>query len=158
MAENFNTNLLNVAACYVKQLGITVSKTSLQQNLQENPYYPSLYALSNVFERFNIEHTACKVEKENFENLSTPFVAYLKNQLTGKDFVLITSVTDNEVHYIAENKKIKKLTKEEFFKDWENIILQAKPDANSGEKDYQLNRKKELAATNKTYSLLQLLA
>lgn len=154
MAENFNTNLLNVAACYIKQLGIPVSKTSLLQNLKENPYFPSLYALSNVFERFNIEHTAYKAEKENFENLTAPFVAYLKNQPTGKDFVLITSVTKNEVHYIAENKKIKKIDKEEFFKDWENIILQAKPNANSGERDYHLTRKKEIAATNKTYSLI----
>ncbi len=32
--------------------------------------------------------------------------------------------------------------------------MQANPDANSGEKDYQLNRKKEIAATNKTYSLI----
>ncbi|MEP6927226.1 MAG: vitamin K epoxide reductase family protein [Ginsengibacter sp.] len=154
MAENFNTNLLNVAACYVKRLRIPITNTTLKQNLKENPYYPSLYALNNVFERFNIEHTASKVEKENFENLTAPFVAYLKNQSTGKDFVLVTSITENEVHYIAENKKVKKVTKEDFLKDWENIILQANPDANSGEKDYQLNRKKEIAATNKTYSFI----
>lgn len=154
MAESYNTRLLNVACCYIKALNIPLTKTSLKQNLRENPYFPSLYSLSNIFERFHIEHAAFKIDKENFENLNAPFIAYLKNQATGKDFVLVTSVTENEVHFIDENTKVKKVAKQDFLKDWENIVLQAEPEANSGEKDYQLNRKKEIAETNKTYSLI----
>src|SRR5665647_2798176 len=123
MAENFTTNLLNVASCYIKMLNVPLTATSLKQNLLENPYYPSLFSLSNTFERFNIPHEAFTTEKENFEQLTAPFIAYLKNQSTGKDFVLVTSITNNEVSYIAENKKIKTISKEFFLKDWEKICL-----------------------------------
>ncbi|HEY5464653.1 MAG TPA: vitamin K epoxide reductase family protein [Hanamia sp.] len=154
MAESYNTNLLNVAACYVERLQIPITKTTLEESLLENPYFPSLYSLSNIFERFQIDHTAFKIEKENFNNLTSPFIAYLKNQKTGKDFVLVTSVTDKEVKYIAENKKPKKTTKEDFLKNWESIVLQAEPNDKSGEKDYALNRKKEISATNKTTAII----
>lgn len=114
MAESYHTNLLNVATCYVKSLKVPVTTTSLKQNLEENPFYPSLFSLSSTFERFHIPHEAFKIEKENFKHLTAPFIAYLKNQPTGKDFVLVTDVTKNDVSYIAENKKIKTITKENF--------------------------------------------
>ena len=154
MAESYQTNLVNVASCYVKRLNVEVTITSLKQNLEENPYYPSLFSLSNTFERFNILHEAFRVEKENFEELTPPFIAYLKNQSTGKDFVLVISVTENEVEYIAENKKAKKVSKEDFLKNWENIVLKANADEKSGEKDYSLNHKKEITVTNKTNALI----
>jgi uncharacterized membrane protein len=154
MAESYNTHLLNVASSYVKALNLKLTKTSLNESLIENPYFPSLYSLSNIFDRFQIKHSAFKIEKENFNNLTPPFIAYLKNQTTGKDFVLITSVTENEVQYIAENKKPKKAAKEDFLKNWENIVLQASPDEKSGEKDYSLNYKKEIVTTNKTTALI----
>ena len=102
MPENFNTNLVNVASCYLTKLRVPVTVTSLQQNLRENPYFASLYSLSNIFERFNIPHDAYTVDKENFGQLSPPFIAYLKNLPTGKDFVLVISITKEEVQYIAE--------------------------------------------------------
>ena len=153
MAESYNTNLVNVASSYIKHLRIPVTDSALQKNLTENPYFPSLYSISNVFERFNIPHQAFKLDKEKAGQLPAPFIAYLSNQNTGKDFALVTSITQDEVHYIAESKKVKKVTKENFKKSWENIVLLAEPDENSGEKDYESNRKKEIAATNKTYAL-----
>ncbi|HUZ58900.1 MAG TPA: cysteine peptidase family C39 domain-containing protein [Hanamia sp.] len=135
MAESYNTNLLNVASCFVKQLEIPITHTTLKESLLENPYYPSLFSLSNIFERFQIDHTTFKIEKENFENLTPPFIAYLKKQKTGKDFVLVTSITGNEVEYIAENKKMKKATKEDFLKNWGKYCFTSSPGTH--EKDYQ---------------------
>jgi uncharacterized membrane protein len=155
MAESYQTNLLNVASCYVKRLNVPITITALKQSLEENPYYPSLFSLSNTFERFQIPHEAFKIEKENFEQLSVPFIAYLKNQPTGKDFVLVTAVANNEVNYIAESKKIKTFAKEDFLNNWENIVLQAGDiDGESGEKDYQLNHKKEIAKAKKRIVLV----
>jgi len=55
MAESYNTNLLNVASCYVKQLEIPITHTTLKERLSENAYYPSLFSLSNIFEMHKIE-------------------------------------------------------------------------------------------------------
>jgi len=154
MAEIYNTNLPNAAASYIKLLKIPVTTSSLKMQLQENPYFPSLYSISNVFDRFQISHQAFKMDKESFEKLTPPFIAYLKNLPTGKDFVLVTSVTESEVEYIAENKKIKKASKEDFLKNWQNVVLLAEPDEKSGEKDFVINRRKELASANKTKALI----
>ena len=148
MSESYNTNLTNVAVNYIKALKVPVTITSLQQQLTQNPFYPSLYSLSNTLDRFHIPHEAYKIEDDNFEQLTPPFIAYLKNQSTGKDFVLVTLVTRDAVSYISEGQKVKTITKQEFLKNWERIVLQASPDANSGEKDYKVNRKKEIANSN----------
>jgi uncharacterized membrane protein len=139
---------------YLRELKVKVTKTTLTESLLENPYYPSLYSLSNIFDRFKLNHTAFKIEKEKFNNLTPPFIAYLKNQKTGKDFVLVTSVSENDVEYIDPNKKPKKAVKEDFLKNWENIVLQAEPDDKSGEKDYILNLKKETSTKNKITALI----
>lgn len=98
---------------------------------------------------------AFSLEKENFEQLIAPFTAYLKNQPNGKDFVLVTSVANNAVSYVAESKKEKTIAKEDFIQNWENIVLQAGDiDEKSGEKDYQLNHKKEMARANKRIALV----
>lgn len=154
MAEVYNTNLLNVSACYLQQLKVPVTKATLKQQLQENPFYPSLYSLSNVFERFHLDTIAFKTDKENFAKLQPPFVAYIGGQNTGKDFVLVTAVSENEIEYIAENKKIKKASKEDFLKNWQGIVFQAEPDEKSGEKDFLINRKKEISSDKKTKALI----
>jgi hypothetical protein len=49
MAESYHTNLVTVAASYIKLLKVPVANASLKQQLQENPFFPSLYSLSNTF-------------------------------------------------------------------------------------------------------------
>ncbi|MEO6838813.1 MAG: vitamin K epoxide reductase family protein [Ginsengibacter sp.] len=154
MAETFHTNLINVATAYISQLRVSVTPSSFKQQLNENPYFPSLYSLSNTFDRFQIPHQAVKIDKENFDNLRPPFIAYVKGQATGKDFVLVTLVSEKEVQYFAENKKVKKISKEDFLKNWEEIVLLAEPDEKSGEKDFLINRRKEISSTNKTKALI----
>ncbi|MEO6948149.1 MAG: cysteine peptidase family C39 domain-containing protein, partial [Ginsengibacter sp.] len=102
MAESYNTNLPHVAISYLKELHIPVNVTTLKKQLNENPWFPSLYSLSSTFDRFHIPHQAFKLDAENIDNLTPPYIAYLKNRTTGKDFVLVKSVSDNEVHFIAE--------------------------------------------------------
>ena len=154
MAEIYNTNLPNVATAYIRQPKIPITASTIKQQLRENPYFPSLYALSNTFDRFHIPHQAVKIDKEKFDNLTPPFIAYVKGQNTGKDFVLVTSVTESEVQYIAENKKAKKVSKEDFLKNFQQIVLQAEPDEKSREKDFFINRRKEIANANKTNALI----
>ena len=154
MAEVFNTNLLNVSAYYLELLKIPVTRTTLKQQLQENPYFPSLYSLSNVCERLYLDSTALKVGKENFDKLQPPFVAYVNGQTTGKDFVLVTAVSENQVQYIAENKKPKQVLKETFLKSWQGIVFIAEANEKSGEADFINNRKKETIAANKTKALM----
>ncbi len=154
MAETYRTNLPNVAAAYKDILGIQVTNSSLKTSLAEHPFFPSLYALSNVFERFNIEHTAFKIDKENIDQLSTPFIAYLDHQSTGKDFVTVTSITDETATFIADGGKSKTISREKFLKSWQGIVLQAQPGEQSGEKDFIIKRKAEVSKAHKRNLLI----
>lgn len=120
----------------------------------ENPFFPSLCSLSNTFERFDIPHQAVRIDKENLVNLTPPYIAYVKGQPTGKDFVLVTSVSRTEVQYIAENKKVKKNIKDDFLKNFEQIVLLAEAGEKSGEKDFLINRRNEITKTNKTNAII----
>lgn len=154
MAEIYNTNLINVSACYLKLLNVPVTATTLRQQLQENPFYPSLYSLSNVLERLHLDTTAFKTDKEKFDNLQPPFITYVSGQNTGKDFVLVTGISQNEIEYKAENEKPMKVSKETFLKHWQETVFIAEANEKSGEADFDVKRKKEIAARNKANALI----
>lgn len=153
MSEFYKTNLLEVAGNYLKILNIPITETSMRNILYEHPNFPSLFALSNTFERFNIPNTALRVDSKEFEKLVPPFVAYVSNQKTGKDFVLVKSVSEKGVEYIFEKKAIK-VSIEDFLANWDNVILKATPNEKSGEKDFQINRQREITQVNKSNALI----
>ena len=137
MAQSFNTNLFNVAKHYVQALKLQVTQTTLKESLEQNPYYPSLYSLSKVFDKFNLTNEAYTVDEESLNRLEPPFITYCSAQSTGKDFVLVTKITGSAVSYIADGNKNKKLSREAFLKQWQKIIFVAEANADSGEADYK---------------------
>ena len=81
MAQSFHTNLINVASSYINVLKLPITITSLRRSLEENPFYPSLYSLSNTFDRFQIPHTAFTIDKENFEKLPPPVYSLVEKPI-----------------------------------------------------------------------------
>ena len=149
MAQNSRTNLSNVAVKYMQLLKLPVTKTTLKNNLEENPYYPSLYSLSTVFSRLKIDNQAFEIDSENLQQFTPPFIAYLNVPANGKDFVLVTKITNTTVNYIAEGSKTKTISKENFLKGFQKIVFVAEGTAQSGEKAYAENLQKEKKLENK---------
>jgi uncharacterized membrane protein/glutaredoxin len=147
MAQSYRTNLSTIAAHFVQHLKIPVTNTTLKQTLEQNPYYPSLYSLSNTFDKLNIENAALEVGEENLHSLQPPFAAYLSGQSTGKDFVLVTAINEANISYYAEGYKPKTVTKEQFLKQWQKVVLVAEANALSGEPDYTAKFKIEKTKT-----------
>ncbi len=144
MAESFHTNLISISTAFIKEAGLKITASSLKENLTQNPYYPSLYSLSEIFTRFHIENKAIRVSIEDIDNLRVPFIAYMAAQTTGKDFVTVTSVKSDRVICFAEGKRCKTIKRVEFDKNWLGIVLLAEPDEKSGEENYEGKRKKEI--------------
>jgi uncharacterized membrane protein len=153
MAQSFHTNLSNVAAQYTKQLNVPVTTATIKQQLQQNPYYPSLYSLSNVFDKLNIPNQAFEVTENDLAQLQPPFIAYCIGQTTGKDFVLVTNIDNNTVSYIAEGKKSKQLSKANFLKQWQKLVFAAEATPQSGDKEYAVKLKAEKKAVLKRNGL-----
>lgn len=142
MAEHFNSIIVPVTQHFLKNANVDFTRKSIKQSLENNPYYPSLYSIKNVLTRLNIDNKALEVEDEQLEELPVPFLAYytIDGHRT-KDFVSVTAVLKNSIHYYDGQEK--KVTKEEFLSNWSKIVLLAQPDGNSREKNYENNKKTE---------------
>jgi len=152
MALSFDSNLAQIAAYYLKQLNIPVTESTFIKTLKQNPYYPSLFSLSNTFDKFKVENSGFRIDKDQLDEMPVPFIALLNHQSTGKDFVTVTKFTDEEVRYLSDKKV--KTTKAGFLQDWDGVIFLAQPDEKSREWEYEKNKKLEDDKTRKKQALI----
>jgi len=146
LAQSFNTSLKNVAVNYSKLLDIKVTAASIRKDIEENSYYPSLLSLSDTFNRYHINNSAFEVAPENLGQVEAPFVAFVQMPTIGKDFVVVKSITDEEVTYLYKNTNPKTISKKAFLGQYRNIVWIAEPDENSGEQWFETNRIQEQIA------------
>lgn len=135
MPHSFQTTLSQVAAQYIALLKIPVTGTTIRQKVEEDPYYPSLYSLSRVFDKYHIENGGYEVESSHYSELQAPFIAYMSNQANGKDFVLVTSINESGVVYQNGTRPVQN-TKDQFIKDWQRVVFVAAATPESGEPGY----------------------
>ena len=143
MAESFRTNLTNVAIAYLQRLKVPVTRSTFKTQLEQHPYYPTLYSLNHTFEKFGIANDGFLAEPEKLNELTPPFTAYMKGLNTGSDFVLVTSFAEDQVEYLADNNKIQRISRTDFLNRWDGVILVASPGSDAGEKDYSVKLKME---------------
>lgn len=143
MAMSYDTNLTNVITLYLKRLHVNVTKAGLAKQLEQNPYFPSLYCINNVLDKYKIPNEAFTLEAHHLDELEPPFIAYCNTNFAGKDFVLVTAITADSVSYISNNKKEKKITRAAFMQEWQKIVLVAEPTDQSIEPNYKDNLSKE---------------
>ena len=145
MAYTFTTALKSVAIKYVELLKVNVSKTSVQKAIIENPYFPSLLAMSDAFDRFHIPNKAFRIDRIDFEELvsETPFIAFVKLPKIGSDFVLVTEISDNTVRYFHQERNETIIAKEDFLQRYQGIVWKAEPNSESGERDFGKKIKEE---------------
>lgn len=142
MALEFNTKMVSVVDNYLYSLKIPFTKDKLKNTLEWNPYYPSLYSVSETLNKLNIENKGLRVEKGLINELPLPFLAYIKDEKTGiKDFVNVKNVNQEQVSFF--NGKEQVINKQDFLNNWDGVVLLGEKNNKSGEKDYKYNSKKE---------------
>lgn len=137
MAQTMNTGLADVAVHYLHFLQAKITPATVQKDLEENAWYPSLLSLSDTFSKYKIHNDAFEVDEANFEMLEVPFAAYIFVPGTGKDFVLLTKKDNETISYLHKRKKTRSISKEAFFKRFQNVVWLAQADEQSGQKDFQ---------------------
>jgi len=153
MAQEFNAGLISVVVNFFESLDVPFTKRTLKQNLESNPYYPSLYSIHKVLNRYNIKNEALQIEKEQLSKLPFPFLAYAIIKETGiKNFVNVTNVTDDSVTFFYEKETT--VTNKDFLDNWSNIVLLAETTAKSREPNFEANKRVEILDRSKKYLLL----
>jgi len=143
MAQSFDTSLKRVATSYMHILGAKVTDSSLGRDLESNPYYPTLLSLSDTFQRYKIRNSAFSVNRDEFDQLEAPFVAFVAMPGVGNDFVLVTEVGGSTVSYIHNTNRPAVIAKDKFLDQYQNLIWVAEPDETSGEQEYEKKASRE---------------
>jgi hypothetical protein len=138
-SNNFEKTFLQ----FIKTLKVSVTQTSALKYLDSHPNEGSLLTYAETLERFKIENAGIKIDKDRFEELPTPFVAYLHQY--GGTFALVKEVGGGKVSWLDTKKGWVKTAKEDFLKTWEGVALLAETSSESGEKDYEKKRQTEIS-------------
>jgi uncharacterized membrane protein len=132
-------NCERIAYEFCKKLEVQVTRTYLQQQLEEHPAYPSLLAINDVLTYYGIENIAGKIELKEILKVPCPFIAQVKIQRR-EYFTVVSATSDLSVlffHPIEE--RFKKATIEDFGKLFCGIFLIGEKAKFAGEKDYFKN-------------------
>ncbi|MGC4099963.1 vitamin K epoxide reductase family protein [Ferruginibacter sp.] len=149
MLQPISSRLSQTAYQYVQHLSIPVTKKTLQKRIEENPYYPTLYSLNDVFDKLNIPNQSFRIDPTRLDEMETPFVAYMKLEDDEKDFVLVTGISAGQISYISSTNRSRTMNREKFIEKWEKIVFVAERSDKSGEPDYEkhlMDEKKASAA------------
>jgi uncharacterized membrane protein len=111
----------------LKGLSIDIEPETIIAELEKHPDYPSLLAISDVLNAFNIENAAYRVDQENLLNVPCPFIAH--TNINSGDFLVVNKIDGDQVRVSSEKWNNHKLSLDEFKKLFKGIVLTAEPSA-----------------------------
>ena len=140
MHNKFKSNV-KATITFLKLLKINVNNSTVDETLQNHPDWPSLLCISDSLNKWNIPNAAGKVEPADIYQLPTPFIAFtggIENPLEIVSEVSEKKITSYSKRY---NKPVIE-DKETFLERWNGIYLMAEKTEKSGEKNFELNKKR----------------
>ncbi|HJV77282.1 MAG TPA: thioredoxin domain-containing protein [Paludibacter sp.] len=154
----FNRYEPNVKAtiAFLKLLNVKVASSTVDETLQNHPDWPSLLCISDSLTRWNIANAAGKIEPSEIDQLPTPFMAYTGSVENPLEIVTEVSEKELKLYSTKQNKELAE-SKETFQKRWDGIYLIAEKNEQSGEKDFEIARRKSFIKNLVPVSLFVLL-
>lgn len=143
MSYAFDSNIKDVAYSYIRLLNINVTESSLHKEIEEHVFYPSLFSLSDTFDKFHVENAAYNISAQDAAHMREPFIALIDIPDAGRDFVLITDVSEKDIRYIYRGKRPKRMPLQQFASRFEGTVFLAERNELSGEPDFQIKHKSE---------------
>lgn len=130
-------NAVAVVNQLLQSLQVKVSKTTISENLQDHPEFPSLLAISDCLTEWHLPNQAYQIAKEDYDpsDLEFPFIAHSK--ASGGLFMLVHEINNGNIIYSDDKNSRTSITEEEFLKRWSGVALHATTSEKSGESNYQ---------------------
>jgi uncharacterized membrane protein len=156
MFNRFEPNVKATIA-FLKLLDVNVTRSTVDDTLQNHPDWPSLLCVSDSLTRWNIANAAGKIDPSEIDQLPTPFMAYTSS--VESPLEIVTEVTDKSITLFStkQNKQITE-SKETFLKRWNGIYLIAEKNEQSGELDFKSQKRTAFIKSIIPGSLFVLLA
>jgi len=95
---------------YLTALNIPVSRRFFRKRVASHPDYPSLLSISDTLDQLGIPHGVARLEKEQLETLTFPYVLHMEK---------------GNGEYLVVNKEEDLNKRPDLLMDWSGIVLQA---------------------------------
>ena len=82
-----SNQIYNQVFRWLQKLNVPISRKYLKQELLSHPDYPSLLSITDTLDHLGIENAAVQIEKEQLQEVPTPFLAHLNGR--GGEFALV---------------------------------------------------------------------
>jgi uncharacterized membrane protein len=137
-------NVVETIRSLIGILNIPVTKSSIINEVNDNPDNENLYGISDILSKWNITNAAYHLTPAELDNEFCPFIAYLSKGIKEYEFVVVKHIDDQHATIINENYRNKVIERGEFNKLYNNTALVVEPEENAGEVNYKANRRKEI--------------
>lgn len=118
-------------------LGADAPDDAVNDFILSHPDYPSLLSISDCLREWQIENVALKIEKENIEEYPLPMMIH-----TGKEFLVVTAITDQQIVYLNKHGEPVRAGRAEFLGKWNGVALFVEAaGAVGGKNDASLSKK-----------------
>lgn len=147
------TNCSEAAKLFADLLHVKITATTLKQDIEEHPNYPSLLCISDVLNNSRIANISASFDKDHFFKIPPPFITSITGEKRAIQFFSVVSgINNGNVHfYDHENATWARSAVDDFYKRSNGVVLMAEAEANAGEKNYT---QKARAETRKQLSLV----
>ncbi len=139
------SNVSAVTVNLINSLSINVTASTVEETLENHPFFPSLDSISDSLRKWKINNACIEVEENRLNDLPVPFIAYTDD--SGGYFFVVTDIK-TDITYLDNGGKAKTKSREDFFKEWSRIVLLPYPEPDAGEPEYDKKRREEFWRRN----------
>ncbi|HJP62458.1 MAG TPA: vitamin K epoxide reductase family protein [Mucilaginibacter sp.] len=116
-------NADSVVISLLKELAINIKSEDIIAELEKHPDYPSMLAISDVLNWFDIDNAAYRIDTGEVKDVPVPFIAHTRLN----DFVSISKITGDQVTLSDNKRKNYKMPLAGFENLFDGVVLTITP-------------------------------
>ncbi|MEO6979925.1 MAG: vitamin K epoxide reductase family protein, partial [Mucilaginibacter sp.] len=144
------SNAPDAAKLLADILQVKITRTTLTNELEAHPDYPSLLSISDVLNNYAMENVAIQLDPAKLTEAPTPFITTIKTENNAVElFSVVKEIAANTVLFFDPLKHVwARVSGEVFLNIFSGTVLLVDADEAAGEKDYNeiitLERKRRI--------------
>lgn len=140
---NAEKNALEATKALLDFSKVPATKLGLREALWQHPDFPSMNALSDVLNDFQVPNLATRLTPDRLHEVPLPALTYLT--VDGGIFAPLRSV-NGSVEWLHTQRGWQKESLGQFSQKWSGVTLLIEPNQQSGEREYAQNHRRETLA------------
>lgn len=151
LLQNFTKKSNTTETVYelFRLLDVKVTATSLEEQLENHPDYPSMLSISDVLSSFDVENVSLKASMEQLAEMPMPCIAPIQVSKYDEKFTIIKFVADDIICYLnPESFRFENISFADFEKKWLTGFLMLVDAENAKGEDQYLHKIREETRRN----------